>query len=106
MTPENIVQVVYTNVLKFLERMLSSSKMAVVTRHVNQFFPTWQHAWSTIHNWLQEHSLINMQTSIHSFAQLFPNYESFKTELDNSLVLHDSFWNQVHANLCLAKSQL
>lgn len=106
MSSEGIVQLVYNNVLLFLQRMLGTDKMSLVTRHINTLFPTWDHAWRTIHHWLREHPLTNMQTSIHSFAQLFPDYESFASELTNSLVMHDAFWNQVHSNLWLAKQQL
>lgn len=106
MSSEIIAQNVYTSVLKFLETMVGVDKMSVVSQHINKMFPTWTDAWKIIYNWLQEHPLTNMQKSIHSFAQLFPNYESFATELDTSLVLHDEFWNQVHTHLCVAKSNL
>lgn len=106
MNSEIIVQSVYKNVLSFLERVLGSTKMNLVAQQLNKTFPTWEHAWRTIYGWLQEHPLTNMQKSIHSFAQLFPNYHSFAAELDSSLALHDEFWNQVHRQLYLAKSQL
>lgn len=106
MTAESVVHFVYNKVLKFLDEMLGAKKMALVTQHINTLFPTWEHAWKTIHGWLQEHSLTNMQTSIRSFAQLFPDYPSFASDLENSLALHDEFWNQVHRELCLAKKAL
>lgn len=106
MSSEIIVQTVYKNVLTFLERMLGANKMMNVAQHLNKTFPTWNHAWKIIYGWLQEHPLTNMQKSIHSFAQLFPDYESFSAELENSLALHDEFWNQVHRQLRVAKSKL
>lgn len=106
MKSEIIAQAVYTNVVKFLENMVGDDKVSIVSQHINKMFPSWADAWKIIYSWLQEHPLTNMQTSIHSFAQLFPNYESFAAELDNSLTLHDEFWNHVHRQLCVAKSNL
>lgn len=106
MNSEIIAHAVYTNVIKFLENMVGDDKVGIVSQHINKMFPSWAEAWKIIYNWLQEHPLTNMQKSIHSFAQLFPNYESFAADLDNSLALHDLFWNQVHAQLCVAKSIL
>ena len=106
MKSEFIAHAVYNNVLKFLENMLGTQHFSTVAKQINTFFPTWEDAWKLINNFLQEHPMTNMQKSIHSFAQLFPNYSSFAQELDNSLALHDEFWNQVHRQLCVAKSQL
>lgn len=106
MNAENIVQSVYENVLIYFERLLGPSYMTIIAPHLHKKFPTWAHAWKIIRGWLKEHSLTNMQTSMHSFAQLFPNYESFAEQLDNCLILHDEFWNQVHLQLCLAKEKI
>lgn len=106
MSSEIIAHKVYTNVIKFLERMAGVGNEGVISRHINKIFPTWEDAWKMIYSFLREHPLTNMQKSIHSFAQLFPNYESFAAELDSSLTLHDEFWNQVHTQLCVAKSKL
>lgn len=103
MNAEIIAHKVYTSVVQFLEDLLG---VGAVTYHINKMFPTWSHAWKIIHSWLHEHPLTNMQKSVHSFAQLFPNYDSFATHLDNSLILHDEFWNQVHRQLYVAKSNL
>lgn len=106
MDSEAIVQKIYNKIISFLEGVLERSKFNIVLQQVNKTFPTWEYAWRTIHGWLQEHPLTNMQNSIHSFAKLFPNYESFKPQLENSLYLHDEFWNQVHTDLCIAKIKL
>lgn len=106
MSSEIIAHAVYTNVVKFLQTVVGDDKVSIVSHHINKMFPTWADAWKKIHSWLREHPLTNMQKSIHSFAQLFPNYESFAGDLDNSLALHDEFWNHVHQQLCVAKSNL
>ena len=106
MASEFIAHAAYNNVIHFLERNLDNQHFSIVVKQINAFFPSWKDAWKLIYSWLQEHPLTNMQKSIHSFAQLFPNYPSFATALDDSLALHDEFWNQVHRQLCAAKSQL
>lgn len=103
MNAENIVKSVYENVLKYFKTLLGTRYATIIVPHLHKKFPSWEHAWQTIRGWLKEHSLTNMQTSMHSFAQLFPKYEEFAKELDDCLVLHDEFWNQVHLQLCLAK---
>lgn len=107
MDPETVMRVTYDNVITFLQRMLGTNKMTIIAQHLNKTFPTWEHFWSAIRNWLlKEHPLTNMQHSIHSFAQLFPNYESFADDLDQSLALHDEFWNKVYIQLCAAQKGL
>lgn len=106
MNAENIVHSVYENVLLYLQRVLGPNYITSIAPYLHKKFPNWNQAWKIIRGWLNEHSLTNMQTSMHSFAQLFPNYESFAAQLDNCLILHDEYWNQVHRQLCLAKKIL
>lgn len=106
MNAEIIVRSVYEKVLIYFERLLGPKYITSIAPHLHKKFPTWEHAWKIIRGWLNEHPLTNMQTSMHSFAQLFPNYESFAAQLDDCLVLHDKFWNQVHFQLCLAKKKI
>lgn len=107
MNPEKIVQITYNSVIQFLQRILGVDKMTYILNHLNKSFPSWDHKWSTIQKWLvEEHPMTNMQHTIHSFAQLFPDYESFANDLNQSLALHDEFWNQVYIQLCIAKEGL
>lgn len=107
MDSENIMKKVYNEVIHFLQSMLGIDKMAIVNQKLNEAYPTWTDLWKAIHNWLvTEHPLTNMQHSIKSFAQLFPNYESFAGDLENSLSLHDEFWNKVYIYLCAAQQGL
>lgn len=103
---ENIVERTYTHVEQFLENLLGSTKMQFIKGEVQKYFPSWSDLWFKIQHWLKESDLTNMQKSIHSFAELFPNYNTFSFQLDQSLTLHDEFWNQVHYNLCVAKDRL
>lgn len=100
---ECIAKQVYEAVLTYLERQLGPE---LVTHHLHHTFPQWSDAWHTIRQWLQGHALTSMHTSIHSFAQLFPDYESFAPDLDNCLAVSEDFWNQVYLNLRIAKNYL
>lgn len=107
MDSETIMKKVYEDVTHFLQSTLGIDKMAIVKQQLNKIYPSWSELWKAIHTWLvNEHPLTNMQHSIKRFAQLFPNYESFAGALDNSLVLHDDFWNKVHMYLCAAQQGL
>lgn len=107
MDSENIMKKVYEEVTRFLQSMVGMDKMTLVNQQLNKIYPTWTDLWKAIHKWLvNEHPLTNMQNSIKSFAQLFPNYDSFAGALDDSLVIHDDFWNKVHMYLCAAQQGL
>lgn len=107
MDSENIMKKVYEEVIQFLQSMLGIDKMNIVHQQLNKIYPTWTDLWNAIRKWLvTEHPLTNMQHTIKSFAQLFPDYDSFADALDNSLVLHDDFWNKVHMYVCAAQQGL
>lgn len=103
MDSESIVHRTYEQVHNFLTLMLGPE---VVHEQLQATFPSWNHLWHTIRDWLRKESMTSMHKSVHSFASLFPNYPSFASELDHSLTLHSEFWNQVHDNLSIAKQRL
>lgn len=107
MDSETIARITYENVLEFLQIMIGMDKMITVKEHLNKTFPNWNAMWLVIRNWLlKEHPLTNMEHTIKSFAQLFPDYKSFSRELDQSLTIYDEFWNKVHMQLCVAQQRL
>lgn len=106
MNPEEIAKTTYTQVEKYLTKVLGENRMAAILKEFRSLFPSWSHLWDHIRWWLEEHPMTNMQRDIHSFARIFPNYPSFARELDDALAVHDSFWNEVHTNLCVAKGRL
>lgn len=103
---EKISKSTYENVMKYFEYMLKENEMNILLEHFNRYFPTWSDLWFTIKKWLKESSKTSLQNTIHSFAQLFPNYESFKAQLDNALAIDPIFWHAVYNNLQLAKEKL
>ena len=107
MEPETLMRLTYDDVIKFLEKRLGMEKMSSVAQQLNNIFPDWSNAWSALRKWLlTEHPLTNMQKSIHSFAQLFPNYKTFANDLDQSLSIDEDFWNKVFIRLCAAQQLL
>lgn len=104
MDSENIMKNVYNDVMRFLKIVLGADKVDIVKQQLNKFYPSWADLWKVSYEWLlKEHSLTNMQYAIKSFAQLFPNYDSFANALDDSLEVHEDFWKRVHMHLSAAQ---
>lgn len=107
MDSESIAKITYEKVLEFLQIVIGTDKMNIIKEHLIKTFPNWNSMWLAIRDWLlKEHPLTNMKHTIKSFAQLFPDYESFHDELDKSLIIYDEFWNKVHIQLCAAQRGL
>lgn len=105
-TPEEITKKTYDLTMQFLTRLLPSNQIQSVEKQFQAVFPSWDYFWQSIKAWLKKQPLNNVHDTIHGFAQFFPTYNSFASELNTSLSLHNVFWNQVHDNLCLAKEGL
>lgn len=104
---EEIVQKTYTGLEVFLQKNLSAEAFQDVSSYTQQMFPTWNHLWQQVEPWLRQHQFQNIRDTIFSFTKTFNNVPpSFQSDLQNSLALHDLFWNQVFQNLVVAKSRL
>lgn len=106
MDSETIVRLTYEQVLHFLQSMLGVNGMSFAIKQLNGMFPTWTDLWNAIKKWLKGCPMHSTRQSVHNFAQIFPNYQTFESDLNQSLSLHEDFWNQVHQNLCVAKDRL
>lgn len=106
MSSEFIVKTTYNAVTEFFYEVLGAHKMKQILDDLHKLFPNWVDLWSAIKKWLKKSPMTSMQHTIHSFAEIFPNYQSFADDLDNSLAIHPGFWYQVHENLCEAKEKL
>ena len=106
MDSETIVRLTYEQVLQFLQSMLGVNGMSFAMKQLDVMFPTWKDLWNAIKKWLVGCPMNSMKHSVHNFAQIFPNYPTFEGDLNQSLSVHEDFWNQVHHNLCVAKDRL
>lgn len=59
-----------------------------------------------VRDYLLNHKLADMRSTVHGFAATLPEYPLVKSELDQTLYLHEPFWNQVYQNLILAQAAL
>ncbi|GBN19746.1 hypothetical protein AVEN_261816-1 [Araneus ventricosus] len=105
-SPEEIIKITYVGLERFLENTLNASDFQDFQTHRHKIFPTWDHLWENLHRWLRRVPLNTMPETILSLADQLPGAKSFRPHLQNSLVLHDEFWNQVYQNLLTAKSRL
>lgn len=105
-TSEEIVRVTTKAFEDFLKTLLKAEDYQEFEMYKNNVFPTWSHLWEKLRPWLQENPFRTMPDTILSLFDQFQESQSFRSYLQNSLSLHDSFWNQVYENLLVAKNRL
>lgn len=98
----------YTEVVQYLSKALATSSHEIEA-HIQAVFPTWNHLWQELREWLQEQTVESLRdkfATILGFAQKIPDFEQHREQFQNAIVLDENFWNKVHTNLCLAKYYL
>lgn len=102
MDAEKIILSTVKGLMKFLDQTFGES----VSRQFSESVEHWPSTWRGLKEWIIRHPFTTMKTTITSFAENLPRYESFEWELRQSLTLHEEFWNKVYSNFCLAKRML
>lgn len=103
---EEIVKTTYGALEAFLENTLDAESFHHFISQRKILFPSWEHLWNKLKPWLEQYVVCDMHSTILGLAQLLPTTPSFHHNLQNSLALHDTFWNQVYLNLIQAKQRL
>lgn len=106
LTSEEIMKKTYAGLEQFLKSLLQPNDFDMYLEQKNVYFPTWSHMWKQIELWLRHHTFNNKVQTILSLAKIIPNINTFQYHLQNSLQLHEDFWNKVYANLIVAQSRL
>lgn len=105
---EQCMRKTYLDVVQYLANALSTSPHEIEER-IRAVFPTWDHLWQELRDWIQElpvESLRDKISTILGFAQKLPDFAMHQEQFQNAMVIDENFWNKVHVALCQAKYYL
>lgn len=105
-TSEKIMEKAFAGLEWFLQRHLDAESFQHFILEKQRLFPTWNHLWQHFERWLRQYILSDMQSTILDLTKWLPLNDSVNRNLQNSLVIHEDFWNQVYENLIKAKLRL
>ncbi|GFT75857.1 uncharacterized protein NPIL_18831 [Nephila pilipes] len=103
---EEIMKITCAGLETFLKNYLDANAFQEFLNEKNRLFHTWNFLWERLQIWLSQTCLTNIPDAIMNLLQMLPHAEPCKPYLQNSLAIHDSFWNQVFQNLVIAKTRL
>lgn len=106
MTSEEIAHLTYESLEKFLRAHLDVQLFSDFIQEKEKLFPTWKHLWQQLQPWLSQYTACDMPTTILSLTQLLPTNPKFLYSLQQSLCIHEQFWNKVYINVLEAKRRL